>query len=357
MLSVPFVHLQFNLCLGFWVELPSPMSCGSCAKLKLESERVVNMQVASWLSEFEPPVEVHQAFIEQLREQLEATAVHAAALVRDTAPDKLPIRVPKSRLADLDCCERKALAASQEDRDAQVISEAMLRGVALDRFVTYQLVAGRVTEPMQTCISMLAAEADDSAIAAFEALGPEVTAALIDPLAAQVADAWSGIDPAWVPRTQSKVAAVLADGAVVCSGIIDVELGGPSAGVPAVVVEVKSGRPAASHQAEAYLYGLLLALRDGIAPGAVARWYPGSDLAAVSVSEGLLESAALRLEQALLRWAELLAGRTPQESAGPWCGWCPDNAVCPSRRVDPRTQTATGAESEFADEFDPERDW
>jgi hypothetical protein len=321
------------------------------------------MQVASWLSEFEPPVQVHEAFIEQLREQLEATAQHAAETVRGTDPEQLPIRVPKSRLADLDCCERKALATYQadqaepKDHEEQVLTESMLRGVALDRFVCHQLVAGRVLEPLQTCLSMLEAEAEDSAIAAFEALGPEAAAALIDPLAAQVADAWAGIDPAWVPRTQSKASAVFANGAVVCSGIIDVELGGPSAGVPAVVVEVKSGKPVAAHQAEAYLYGLLLALRDGLAPGAVARWYPGSELAAVAVSEGLLASAAARVEQAILRWAELLCGRTPQESSGPWCGWCPDNEVCPSSRVDRSAPAGAESDLEFEVEFDPERDW
>ena len=315
------------------------------------------MQVASWLSEFEPAVQVPEAFIEQLREQLEATARHAAETVRGTAPEHLPMRIPKSRLADLDCCERKALAAYQADQAEQSITAPMLRGLALDRFVCHQLVAGRVLEPVQTCLSMLEAEAEDSAIAAFEALGPEAAAALIDPLAAQVADAWSGIDPAWVPRTQSKASAVFADGAVVCSGIIDVELGGPSAGVPAVVVEVKSGKPVAAHQAEAYLYGLLLALRDGLAPGAVARWYPGSELAAVVVSEGLLESAAARLEQSMLRWAELLAGRTPQESSGPWCGWCPDNEVCPSSRVDPSAPAGSEGDLGFEVEFDPERDW
>jgi len=318
------------------------------------------MQVASWLSEFEPPPEVPAAFIEQLREQLQASAVVAAERLRQVASTQVPIRMPKSRLADLDCCERKALAASQVDQAAQCISESMLRGLALDRFITHQLVAGRVLEPVETCISMLAAEAEDSAVQALQALGPDVAAALVDPLAAQVADAWSGIDPAWVPRTQSKAAAVFADGAVVSSGIIDVELGGPSAGVPAVIVEVKSGKPVAAHQAEAYSYALLLALRDGSAPGAVARWYPGLDLAAVPVSEGLLASAALRLEQGVLRWTELLLGRAPEQTPGPWCSWCPDNAVCPSSRVHPQGQAGAGtgvSKGEFEPEFDPEQDW
>ena len=120
---------------------------------------------------------------------------------------------------------------------------------------------------------------------------------------------------------------------MVCSSVVDVELGGPTTELPSVVVEVKSGRPVASHQSEAYLYGLLVALRDRVAPVEVARWYPGSDVAAVPVSSGLLESAAARLQDGIRRWAQLVDGRPPEETPGVWCRWCPDAEDCPS--VDP----------------------
>ncbi|HNA37260.1 MAG TPA: hypothetical protein PLZ72_12990, partial [Microthrixaceae bacterium] len=77
-------------------------------------------------------------------------------------------------------------------------------------------------------------------------------------------------------------------------------------------------------------YALLTALRDGRAPAAVARWYPGGALATMAVTSDVLESAARRLGAAIDAWAELAVGRPPRERPGPACSWCPDAGVCPS---------------------------
>ncbi|CAN5467210.1 hypothetical protein BH10ACT3_BH10ACT3_12500 [soil metagenome] len=288
------------------------------------------MQMAAWLSDFVPPPPVPGELIEELRDQLTRVATEVCAPLD---PSALPLRVPKSRLADLERCERTAVARSRESGPQEPMSDAGLRGVALDRFVTHQLVAGRVLEPVAALRSMLEAEAEWQPLDALAQMGEAHAAELIDPLATSVADSWSGIDPAWAPRTQSRAMVVLADGAAVCSGVIDVELGGPSTTMPSVMVEVKSGRPVSSHQSEAYLYGLLVALRDRIAPAAVARWYPGGAPAVLPVSVGMLESAALRLEASLMRWAELIGGATPVETPGVWCRWCIDAPNCPSASI------------------------
>jgi hypothetical protein len=284
------------------------------------------VQVATWLSELVPPPPVDPDLIGQLRAHLDDAAVDAVTAL---PTELLPLRLPKSRLAELDRCERSTVAHAGQDR-TDTMTDAALRGVAVDRFVAHQLVAGRVLEPVEALRSMLAAEAEWSSLAHLDTMELSAAEALIDPLATLVADSWSGVDAQWAPRAQSRAMAVLADGAAVCSSIVDVELGGPTTDLPAVVVEVKSGRPVASHQSEAYLYGLLVALRDGAAPVEVARWYPGSEIAAVPVSAGVLESAAVRLADGLGRWSELLAGRTAVESPGVWCRWCPDKEVCPS---------------------------
>jgi len=284
------------------------------------------VQLAEWLSELVPPPPVASEEIEQLRAHLDLAAARA---VEQLPADALPLRLPKSRLAELDRCERTALARTRTERRDEM-TDAALRGIAVDRFVTHQLVAGRVTEPVEALRSMLAAEAEWTTLAHLEDLDPAHAATLVDALATTVADAWSGIGQEWAPRAQSRAMVVLADGAVVCSSVVDVELGGPSTDLPAVVVEVKSGKPVAAHQSEVYLYGLLVALRDGSAPAEVCRWYPGVAPAAVPVSLGLLESAAVRLEDGIRRWAELVAGREPTESPGPWCRWCPEADDCDS---------------------------
>jgi hypothetical protein len=124
--------------------------------------------------------------------------------------------------------------------------------------------------------------------------------------------------------------AQLAEGRVVCSGRLDVELGGVLTDHPGVIVEVKSGSPRPAHIEEVALYALLVGWRDGIAPSLVVRWYPDEPAACMPVDAGLLASAAARLGDAIEQWAQLSVGRSPGEVPGPWCRWCPDAAACPS---------------------------
>jgi hypothetical protein len=173
---------------------------------------------------------------------------------------------------------------------------------------------------------MLAAQGDhgtrDQVIAAADELAAPLAAL------AAAARAWSGIDPAWWPRTQTAAAVHLAGGRVVSEGRVDVELGGPLSGRPGVVVEVKSGAPRHGHLSEVTQYALLVTMRDGVAPALVARWYPEGSLAAQPVTPDLLRSAARRLADAISIWGELQAGRPPTERSGPPCGWCPVADTC-----------------------------
>jgi hypothetical protein len=321
-----------------------------------------HMSVATWLSDLVAPPPVHHGLLDDLRAHLDARAAAAAARVDE---DHLPLRLPKSRLGDLGRCERLAVARAAHRDDTPTWSPAALRGVALDRFVAHQLVAGRVLDPGEVLRGMLAADASWSALAAVEDLDDGELSDLVDPLAEAVAQGWSGIDDAWAPRTQSSAMLVLADAQVVCSSVLDVELGGPPGDLPAILVEVKSGRPVSEHASEVYLYALLVALRDGAAPAEVARWYPGAAPAAIAVTDGLLETAAARLEDGIVAWAQLAAGRPPDEAPGVWCRWCPDAPRCPSvERGDLRPDRADGddpgevaVELGAPDPFEDEEPW
>lgn len=309
------------------------------------------VSVATWLASLpltDPPTAVE---LQELRADLDHSVTTSCRAVRAHLDvDLLPARVPKSRLADLQRCERSALARFRDVAPA-VAGDAVLRGTALDQFVAHQLTAGRVREPVADLTSMLSAAGDWSSLAVLDDMDLVEAAALLEPMAAAVAASWSGIDPAWAPRVECRASVVLADGACVCSGVVDVELGGVTTDRPGVLVEVKSGRAAASHQDEVYLYALLVALRDGVAPGVVARWYPGADPTGLPVTLGVLEAAARRLADGVRRWFELLAGDPATERAGAWCTWCPDLAVCPSASaegagVDERTDLAHRAEDD-----------
>ncbi|MDQ2678912.1 MAG: hypothetical protein M3Y51_09230, partial [Actinomycetota bacterium] len=253
--------------------------------------------IEGWWSRPPAPTPVSSADLAELRTELDAAA-SAAMAGAQVGSDDLPVRVPKSRLAEMARCERSAVASARSvDTRRREGAEALglLRGIALDHFVTHQLAEGRVLEPLPALVSMLTAVADDQSLELLDTVALDDAEASLAPLATSVAETWAGLDPAWMPRTQSRASLVLAEGSVICSGVVDVELGGPTTGLPGVVIEVKSGRPAPEHQAEAYLYALLVALRDGVAPVGVARWYPGSDPATTPVTLGVLEAAAARL--------------------------------------------------------------
>jgi len=305
------------------------------------------MDVAAWLEGLPAPEPDSAEFLDEVRADLEATARWCVA---ELPAEALPLRLPKSRLADLGRCERLATARFERPSVDDEMTEARFRGLALDRLVVHQLVAGRLLDPVAELRGALAAEGEWAALDHLDAMDDVEAQAVLWPLVGAVTDAWSAIDASWVPRTQAPAMLSLADGAVVCSGVLDVELGGPVADRPGAVVEVKSGRPSAAHADEVYLYALVVALRDRAVPAQVARWYPGGDPVGLPVTTAVLESAARRLGDGIEQWASLRAGRPAEERPGWWCRFCPDAADCPSVRADSPVDEDE-LESELADGF------
>lgn len=297
------------------------------------------VEVASWLEELPVAPAVLDSDVRAIVQTLESAAADAVRIEREaTGVDPGPgaLRLPKSRLAALGRCERSAWALAGDTGAEDHVGDALLKGLAYDRFVIHHLRAGRVLDPARDLGDILRADGEWAVLHELDERSDRDPAALdelLGPVATTVEEAWSGIGPEWMPRTQSRVTVALAGARVVCSGVLDVVLGGPPTDRPSVLVEVKSGQPSADHVAEIGHYALLVTVRDGVAPAAVGRWYPGRPPAAAPVSAGSLGSAARRAADGILRWAELRAGRTPQERPGRWCSWCPDSGVCPSAEV------------------------
>lgn len=274
--------------------------------------------------------------LDRIAAGLDAAADRAVDLLAGHLDDfayeaAVPMRLPKARVVALGGCERHAVAEARASQSDDGLSPAGLEGRALDVFVQHEIVEGPVADPLEDLLSWLAASGEPDVRDQLIACADELSLAEL----AAAARAWAGIDPRWWPRTQGSASVHLADAAVRCEGRTDVELGGPLTGRPGVVVEVKRGRPHAAHLAEVTHYALLVALRDGAVPALVARWYPGGALATMPISIAVLESAALRLGDAIGAWAEIASGRPPSEMPGPPCGWCPDAAVCPSFQASP----------------------
>lgn len=331
-----------------------------CDDGAMKSDR---LSVAEWIEDLSGPGEVASECILDLRHFLD---VRAAEVSSRLAPGLLPLRLPKSRLTSLDRCERMALAEALATGEDGPLTPERFRGAALDHLVAHQLVAGRVLDAPEVLRGMLAADGEVELLDYMDQLDADDESQLGDilqPLATAVAEGWAGIEPSWLARTQSRATAVFNHGDVVCSGRLDVELGGAPTGRPGVVVEIKSGQPRAEHVAEMYYYALLVALRDGQAPAAMLRWYPGAAPAIAPVSEGVLNSVAVRIADAMELWAALVGSASASsagesaaavagipatesvavdgigataaaETPGAWCMWCPEADVCPSAFAD-----------------------
>ncbi|HSL57394.1 MAG TPA: hypothetical protein VK866_06090 [Acidimicrobiales bacterium] len=298
----------------------------------------------------DPPSPVDGAVLDELRAELESVAAEVTAHL---PPDALPLRAPKDRLARVLACERHVLATLGH----REIGEAMVRGAALDHVVGRHVLGGAGLDPaVEVAREGLRVGGADDLLRWWDDQPADVDTALREHLeraAELLVDGWGPIDPAWWPRPQVEASVVLAEGAVVCSGRFDLLLGGPVAGLPGVLVEVKSGRARPAHRDDLLWYALLTGLRFGWAPALVATWSAADDgLVPLPVSEGALRAAARRGTDGLVRLAELAAGRAPEERAGPLCGWCPDLDRCATGLA----ELARRADDDDAERWDDEAD-
>lgn len=223
----------------------------------------------------------------------------------------------------------------------------MFRGRALDAFVQHVLFAGPVADAVPDLRSMWVASESTEDLEMLErftsgeagsggtgsggtALNESAVEDLVD-LAAH-AMVFSGSQP-YAPRTEVRMGATFA-GVLELRGRVDVLLGGPGTDLPAVLVEVKSGRIRDEHRAQLRHYVLLAALRHGEAPAGATLWSPESGLEPLHV-HGVLASSAERVAAAVVSFAEISAGREPTLTPGAHCRFCPVNADCPVARREP----------------------
>jgi hypothetical protein len=263
-----------------------------------------------------------------LRAGLEAAARDAAA-VGGWHPDD-PLRLTKAVVADLLRCPRRALAPAEGG-----VTDDVVAGLVVDAAAKLATLVPHRPPTVEDACAYLRALGDttvDDHLAdrgeAAEPLRAELRARV-----ERLVAAWPRIDPAWWPRVEDPVRVRLADGAVTVGGRIDVVLGGAPTERPAVLVEVKGGRWWDGMRADAHLYALVVALRDGRPPAAVVTVVADGTTQVEPVRPAVLATAADRVERALATAAALAAGETPATRPGPHCDHCPARAGCPAAGV------------------------
>lgn len=299
----------------------------------------------------DPPQPVGGADLDGVRHLLEGAAREAAA---GLPSDALPLRAPKSAVADAIRCARFTAARRSAgfDTSTAAAQRRRRRGVAADILVTHLLSGGELAAPTSegaagldpastVVVDAWRARGDDDELASLESATEaelDEFASDCDELAGSLLTDWATVDWAgehgvWWPRTQTTAALALADGDVIVTMRPDGELGGPAARLPTVLIEVKANALSPDHTFDLNLYALGIAWRDGLAPAAILHWSPGNGWVALpQVTADVLESAARRLAHALGVLGGLARGETPEETPGVHCGWCPDAPVCPSAK-------------------------
>jgi hypothetical protein len=290
----------------------------------------LELWIAGSKSRMVPPV-----FLAELRQGLEQVA--RDAIETATLPGNGgPIRLNKARIRQMLDCERHMLAMLHPKPG--VPSEELVAGVLLDALVNHRITTGRLDEDsLGLGLALLRANGDRSVVAVLEwieALSPALHAALaadLEEARQRLLGGWPSFDHNWWPRVQERALVTLADGEVVVDGRADIVLGGPPTDRRCAIVEAKSREFRRDDLDDALLYALLVALRDNEAPDCVITCCGKKDAVdAIWIGEGELQTAAIRLTEAIRIAGELAVGREPTEAQGPRCGWCPDLSVCPT---------------------------
>jgi hypothetical protein len=129
-----------------------------------------------------------------------------------------------------------------------------------------------------------------------------------------------------VPVAESRVRAELCDDHLTLQGRVDLSLGRAEGNVAGkVLIDLKTGRPAATHIEDLRFYALLETLRIGVPPRLLVNYYlEAGEPRQEQVTEDLLWSTAKRLVDAVAKLVALTADepRSPTTTPGPGCRWC-----------------------------------
>ena len=274
------------------------------------------------------PVGGDDALVPALHSSLDGAAT-AATPIGGWTPDD-PLRLSKTAVTWLLRCPRRALADGGTG-----VTDDLVAGLVVDAAAKLATLVPQRPPTVEAALAYLEASGDTTATvhladrgAAAEGLRRDLAGRV-----AALAAVWPRIGPGWWPRVEEPARVRLAGGAVMVAGRLDLLLGGPPTGRPAVVVEVKGGRWHDGMRADGHLYALLVALRDGRAPRAVVTVVADGTTQVEPVRPAVLVTAAERVEQAMAVAAAIAAGEPPATHPGGHCPHCPLLPGCPAGRA------------------------
>ena len=190
------------------------------------------------------------------------------------------------------------------------ITDSMALGAVMDALFRQLVTTGHIADPVKDGIDALRVDPRRSEVVDFvHGLAGQQLVDFQNELNAQariLLTRWPRLSPAWLPRTQERIAVPLAGGDVVLVGVVDLIVGAPSSGRASVgLIELKSGRARVEDREDLRFYALLETLRGGAAPFRLATFYSRTgEVDAEDVADELLTSSVHRVLTAIGRMVE-----------------------------------------------------
>jgi hypothetical protein len=176
---------------------------------------------------------------------------------------------------------------------------------------------------------------ENPAFAEFLDDGPPARAAAVRADAtthvASLVDGFPTLPKRFLPRTEQTFQATLGSRTVQLNARPDLALGRPAGpDARSLLIDLKTGAPHQSHVDDLRFYALVFMLRWGAPPWRIASYYAGDGAwTAEEVDADVLQAAALRTSDAILRMTEIVCSqRPPSLSPGPACHWCALAETC-----------------------------
>ena len=286
----------------------------------------VQRRTAEVLTRSPPGAVFGEDYVEDLRADLERR------LMEVDPPGRTVLS--KGRLNLLARCEGSFAADLAGEREAFVHRRGTTVGSIAHRAAQADVARARSVEPHVLVDYALSRLLDDDALALFWTELPDIERSEL--LAAAVRqlvlfrEMFPPLDPTWQPLPELPMTARLLGGRVVLRGRPDLVLGRP----PQLPIDLKTGDPRPEHAEDGRFYALVMTLMFRRPPVRVATAYLDSlELAPEEVEPRMLERAADRVVDAVTAATELLRGRDPVLTPGPYCSWCPRASTCPVAAV------------------------
>ncbi|HEV3401401.1 MAG TPA: PD-(D/E)XK nuclease family protein [Acidimicrobiales bacterium] len=304
---------------------------GPAAELTPAQRRVLVELMAQGRPRPHFPAEVVEGLHRQLEDEV-------APLVGDGDPTGETLWVNKRALSQVHACEAHHVAESAGFEWNARTARGTVAHRALELSVSTQ---GRVP-PLDLVDRAIASLGDDDPRRG--TLRPWLTEASeldvadlrsgANEVVSKFVECWPPLKPSWAPRTETAIGAPLCGERVMLWGKVDLALGrarGDEARV--LVVDLKTGRPYASHLDDLRFYALVQALRVGVPPFRVASYY--LDTASFHLEDVTVDTLAIavrRTVDGVRKLVELGAGRAPVITPGPTCSWCRLATSCDGAR-------------------------